>query len=231
MDLRPDQVHTIVFWSKDFSRLLRDSKRWKDYRLYFQFTLNHCLDLEPNVPPLTERLDQMRRMAGEWGPERINWRFDPIVFWAGGKRNNLGDFERIAEVAVSCEIKRCTFSFMTEYPKVKSRGKLLGFDWHDPPLAKKIEIASHIARRLAEYGIVLYACCNPELIGVEGIQPGRCVDGQLLAELAGEPTDTRKDPTQRESCGCSRSVEIGSYWMVCPHSCVYCYAQPAKPAP
>ncbi len=230
VDLRPESVHTIVFWSKDFSRLLRDSKRWKEYHLYFQFTLNHCPELEAGVPPLAERLEQMRRIADEWGAERILWRFDPIVFWADGTRNNLGDFERIAQVAASCGIKRCTFSFMTQYPKVRSRGRLLGFDWFDPPFSKKVEVASYLARYLADCGIALYVCCNPELVGLEGIQPGRCIDGQLLADLAGEPADTGKDPTQRDSCGCTRSIEIGSYWMVCPHSCRYCYAQPANPA-
>ena len=228
VDLRPERIHTIVFWSKDFSRLLRDRGRWKAYHLYFQFTLNHCPELEPDLPPLDLRLDQLRALAGEWSAERINWRFDPIVFWEDGRRNNLSDFERIAEAAASAGITRCTFSFMTHYAKTKSRGKALGTMFYDPPLEKKIEIASRLALHLAGYGIDLYACCNPEMVGVEGIRPGRCIDGHLLTQLAGEPCYDRKDPSQRGTCGCTRSIEIGSYWMTCPHACRYCYAHPAK---
>ncbi|MFH1740247.1 MAG: DUF1848 family protein, partial [bacterium] len=226
VDLRPDRIHTIVFWSKDFSHLLSDRERWNPYNLYFQFTLNHCPELEPNVPPLDGRLEQLRVMAGEWGAERINWRFDPIVFWDGGKRNNLADFERIAETAASMGIRRCTFSFMTHYGKTKSRDKALGMAFYDPVIEEKIEIASQMALCLAGYGMVLCACCNPEMVGIEGIQSASCVDGSLLARLAGESCDERKDSSQRKPCGCTRSIEIGSYWMKCPHACLYCYARP-----
>ena len=227
VDLHSEQIHTIVFWSKDFSNLLRDRERWKPYHLYFQFTLNHCPELEPNVPPLEMRLDQLQILASEWGAERINWRFDPIVFWERGQRNNLEGVERIADVAASVGIRQCTFSFMTHYAKTKSRGKRLGIEFYDPPLEQKIEIASRLTNLLMARGIVLSACCNPELLGIEGIQAARCINGPLLSRLAGEACDNRKDPSQRGSCGCTRSVEIGSYWMTCPHACRYCYAQPA----
>ncbi len=227
VDLRPESVHTIVFWSKNFRNLLDDRQRWSDFNLYFQFTLNNCPELEPNVPPLPERLNQLHEIAREWRPERINWRFDPVVFWDDGRKNNLADFEQIADAAASVGIHRCTFSFMNHYAKTRARGKTLGFDFYDPPLAQKTEIASWLADLLSQRKITLSACCNPEIVGVGGIEPSRCIDGVLLARLAGEPCDRRKDPSQRGSCGCTRSVEIGSYWMTCAHACRYCYASPA----
>ncbi len=228
VDLRPESVHTIVFWSKNYRNLLDDRRRWKGFNVYFQFTLNNCPQLEPNVPPLAERLDQLRELAEEYGPERINWRFDPIVFWDEGCQNNLSDFERIADGAASAAVRRCTFSFMDHYAKTKKRGKALGIAFYDPPLTQKVEIASRLGESLKQRGITLSACCNPEIVGVRGIESSRCIDGPLLSRLAKEPCDERKDSSQRGPCGCTRSIEIGSYWMTCPHACRYCYARPAK---
>ncbi|HPA44274.1 MAG TPA: DUF1848 family protein [bacterium] len=227
VNLTPDEVHTIVFWSKDFDRLLRDTRRWNRYHLFFQFTLNDCPEMEPNVPPLPERLEQLKALASQWGPERISWRFDPIVFWDDGKRNNLSGIERIAETAASCRIDRCTFSFMTHYNKTRSRGHRLGIEFYDPPLDTKIEVASALSHTLERFGIALANCCNPEMVGIGGIRQAHCIDGTLLSRLAGESCDERKDTGQRGSCGCTRSVDIGSYWMECPHACRYCYARPA----
>lgn len=55
------------------------------------------------------------------------------------------------------------------------------------------------------------------------IQKGKCIDDQLIAGLLGRPLDVKKDSTQREECGCVKSVDIGAY-NTCPHLCRYCYA-------
>ncbi|MCK4557835.1 MAG: DUF1848 family protein [Candidatus Aminicenantes bacterium] len=31
---------------------------------------------------------------------------------------------------------------------------------------------------------------------------------------------------QRAECRCTESIDIGSYTQSCPHSCLYCYANP-----
>ena len=102
----PMDVHTIVFWSKDFGPFL--SKGYgellekKGYHLFFNFTLNSASpDLEPGVPLLEERLKQLRELALRFSPESILWRFDPICLYRteAGDKNNLGDFEQIATAA------------------------------------------------------------------------------------------------------------------------------------
>jgi hypothetical protein len=92
ISLRDEDVHTSVLWSKDFSRVVRDLDFWRPRRLYFNFTLNDCEYLEPHVPPLGQRIVQMQILAEAFGPERINWRFDPVVFWDDGRRDNMGGF-------------------------------------------------------------------------------------------------------------------------------------------
>ena len=48
---------------------------------YFQFTLNDYVreGLEPNVPPVAERIDTFKRLADRIGKERVMWRFDPLM--------------------------------------------------------------------------------------------------------------------------------------------------------
>ena len=48
---------------------------------YFQFTLNDYVreGLEPNVPPVAERIDTFKRLADCIGKERVIWRFDPLM--------------------------------------------------------------------------------------------------------------------------------------------------------
>ena len=61
--VRPDVVHTIVFWSKNFGPFIEG--RYADrlekigYPLFFNFTINSGSSLlEPNILPLEKRLDQ-----------------------------------------------------------------------------------------------------------------------------------------------------------------------------
>ena len=56
------------------------------YHLFFNFTINSDnTDLEPNVPPLNERLDQLEHLCQRFGSDAVNWRFDPICFFKTGQ--------------------------------------------------------------------------------------------------------------------------------------------------
>lgn len=236
VSLRDEDVHTLVLWSKDFGRIVGDLDFWRARRLYFNFTLNDCSELEPNVPPLEQRIEQMRILADAFGPERINWRFDPVVCWryeagAGAGtaetwRDNLAGFEALADRVAHCGVTRCTFSFMTVYRKTIARGRRLGIEFHDPPLDQKRDVASWLAREADRRAMVLLNCCIEGLEGIDNLERGRCIDGALLARLADEPCSIERDKSQRSLCGCTVSRDIGSYWMTCPHSCSYCYANP-----
>ena len=60
----PDRVHTIVFWSKDYTNLIRgkfiEKLRELGYNLFFNYTINsHDPSLEPGLPTLEHRLIQL----------------------------------------------------------------------------------------------------------------------------------------------------------------------------
>ena len=179
----PDKVDTIVFWSKNFGPFLDKSYGEQllkqGFHLFFNFTINSdCTNLEPNVPPLRKRLEQLEHLCQRFGPKTINWRFDPLCFFkteVGRLQDNLNDFAGIAEKAAECGIVRCITSFMDHYPKIRRRlSTRPGFVFVDLPLEKKVEILRGMIKTLATGNIHLIhllrkrsdGSVSPELIGI-----------------------------------------------------------------
>jgi DNA repair photolyase len=229
VDLRKEGIHTIVLWSKNFHQFLKNYREFKEYHLFFNFTINDCKILEPNIPELEERLSQLKKLASLFGPERINWRFDPIIFWDEGKENNIKSFKKIAKEAAKAGIKRCYFSFCTYYKKVISRLKQVNFKYYEPGIDEKIELTIKLSNFSRNLGISMYSCCDKELLKVENVNPASCIDGELLEKVSGVSLLSKeKDSSQRKECNCTKSIDIGSYSLRCRHSCLYCYANPQK---
>jgi hypothetical protein len=235
-----DQVHSIVFWSKDFGPFLSgrcgERLQRRGYHLFFNFTVNSPdRRLEPRVPPLKDRLDQMGALAAHFGAASVQWRFDPICHYRSGKNggsDNCGDWLPIADRAAECGISRCVTSFLDLYTKVRRRTDAIpGFVFVDPPLHEKAAILEKMAGRLAERGIALFTCCEPEVLAAAApeanVRPAACIPSDLLMRLYGGRLSLRKDGGQRraQGCGCRVSVDIGSYRdQPCGHRCLYCYA-------
>jgi hypothetical protein len=229
VSLHPDEVHTIVLWSKNFRPfLISDISESAPYRWYFNFSLVDCPEWERNIPSLDERLDQVKEIANRWSPLHINWRFDPIIFWDDGRKNNLDSFEPICDTMAEIGVSRCTFSFVTWYQKIKNRESAKELHGFDPPLSQKLELLASLSEYARDRGIIMESCCNDELLTVPGIVRGSCINGPLLSLLANNRCSYAHDNSQRENCGCTKSSDIGSYEMSCPHDCLYCYAKPVE---
>lgn len=243
----PADVHTIVFWSKDFRRFLDEgygeALNATGYHLFFNFTVNSESPwLEPNMPPLKDRMETLRRLCERFGPESINWRFDPLCFFQPPGRpdtDNLADFPLIAEVAGDLGIARCITSFMDHYPKIKKRlASLPGFVFHDPPVAEKVRVLEWMAALLHRHNISLHLCCEKDIMAAlpadSKIRASQCIPGGLLMDLFGGDISLRKDSGQRvkQGCGCTIASDIGSYNRhPCRHNCLFCYANPSSRIP
>ncbi|MBN2150547.1 MAG: DUF1848 family protein [Candidatus Lokiarchaeota archaeon] len=232
--LRPEEVHSIVWWSKDFSRLIARRDAFSDYNQTFQFTINgygnkNLQFLEPGVTAsLEQRLAQAKEIALCYGPETINWRFDPIVFWKEGEllKDNTQDYETIASAMAAIGVNRNTISFAQWYGKCRRRASRRGFPFVEPSPELRKSTARKIALVAKRFGINVFACCNEDILIPGLVERSSCIDGALLTRLFSEQATTQRDTGQRENCGCTRSKDIGSYDMICKHGCIYCYANP-----
>ena len=80
INLSPDVVDCIVFWSKNPKPIINKLNALKDYMYYFQFTLNaYDKDFEENLPTLSTRIDTFQTLSNYIGKERVIWRYDPII--------------------------------------------------------------------------------------------------------------------------------------------------------
>ncbi len=239
----PEAVHTIVFWSKDFCRFIdgRFGEKLieKGFHLFFNFTINAGNKLlEPNILPLSDRLEQAAALCRHFGAQTLQWRFDPVCFYRTGPdgvAHNIGSIETIAETLSALGVRRCITSFVDIYPKlVKRCAHLADFAFIDPPVDAKVSILLDIKRRLDPYGMRLYTCCEKEVMAAlpedTGIESSACIDNRYLVKQFGGSLSLKKDAGQRTSkgCGCMESRDIGDYRQhPCYHNCLFCYANPA----
>ncbi|MGA6925690.1 MAG: DUF1848 family protein [Desulfosarcina sp.] len=237
----PDRIHSIVFWSKNFRPFLRDRcgerLRAMGYHLFFNFTINSRSPiLEPVVPDLGDRIDQLHQLCGRFGAASVQWRFDPVchfVMPTGVAGSNLDDFEPIAEAAGKCGIRTCTTSFMDHYGKVARRSKKI-LTFVEPPVVERLTILLEMEQRLSPLGIQLAVCCEKPLLerlsAGSTITAGACISGHRITALHGGRVSLKRDAGQRRQsgCGCTVSVDVGSYRRhPCHHNCLFCYANPA----
>ena len=218
--LSPETVEGIVFWSKDPRSLLGrlDELDELGYRYYFQFTLTpYGPDVEPGLRDKRAILRDFRALAQRLGPQRVLWRYDPILL---SERYTLPwHREAFAQLcrALRDSTRRVTISFVDQYRK---QGKRMPRAILPEEMAALGEALGAIARA---HGLTPMACCEPLDLAPYGIERGRCIDRELLEALCGHPLPLRPARSQRPGCGCCESVDVGAYDS-CAHGCTYCYA-------
>ena len=248
------KMRMIVFWSKNPKPLLErldevEALGFRQY--YFQFTLNDYVreELEPNVPPVAERIDTFKRLADRIGKERVIWRFDPLMlgFAAGTKLCGLSIdelLERIGNIGRQLKgyTEKLVFSFIDigAYRKVQRNLEGLGVREFSPD--EQRQFAQGLAELNKELGLELATCGEETDLSAYGVRHNKCVDDELMMRLfhddaalmdfIGAEYDmfsgwhipkSKKDKGQRKACGCIVSKDIGAY-NTCPHLCRYCYA-------
>lgn len=231
VSLRPDDVDVIVFWSKDPKPLVPhlDELDGMGFRYYFQFTVNgYPKPIEPGVPLLNEVLSTFEQLSERVSPERVIWRYDPIL-WSNA--TGLGYHEkRFCEIASALrgKTRRVVISLVDEYRGAARRLGLLSRHGlyfepctpENPDIARLLSIIAQVAR---ENGMEVVSCAEEYDLSPFGIRPGKCIDDEYIEKVFGIAVTHKKDPSQRAACGCVLSKDIGVYG-TCRHGCAYCYA-------
>lgn len=225
VSLRPEDVDGIVFWTKNLGPFLPrlESVHRRGLPFVVQYSINgYPRALEWSVTDAARAVEQVRRVAGDYGPRVMVWRYDPVVFSSltpvGFHRRN---FEALA-AAMEGSTDEVVISFAQIYKKSRrnmdAAARGFGFEWWDPELEPKRALARELTECAAAHGMRLTVCAQPEI----GVHEARCIDAIRLSEVAGRLIGA-KLKGNRPGCACYKCRDIGEY-DTCPHGCVYCYA-------
>ena len=231
VSLLPDEVLAIVFWTKNPTPLLAHLAEIEKtgHRFYFQFTLNdYPQALEPNLPPLAERIASFVELSEKIGPRRVVWRYDPIILSnRTGSDYHRRAFEDLCRT-LGPHTRRVVVSLIDYYKKTKRNLRPLEMDGYEFDIdaadrPETDELLGDLAKMARAHSLEIFTCAQERDYTNLGIPPGRCVDGELIESLWGIQERWKKDPSQRERCLCTHSRDIGAYG-TCNHACLYCYA-------
>jgi hypothetical protein len=230
VSLRPEDVDAFVFWTRDprpFTPALDDLDD-QGWPYVFLFTLTgYGPPLEPHAPLTAEAVGAFRELADRIGPERVVWRYDPIVVGPGlGLSEHLARFEHLAgELSGATALVK--ISFVDLYRKTVRRLSAAGdtAPWAvDPTTLPGFEsLVTGLAEIAGEHGLEIESCAEPADLSHLGVTAGACIDAGRLSTVIGRPLSSHKDPGQRRHCRCAPSRDIGAV-NTCLHGCLYCYA-------
>ena len=215
--LRPEAVDFMALWTKNPAPLLPRLDELAGFDYGFLFTITgYGPALEPGVPVLADTLRIFRTLAQRLGPDRMLWRYDPILFhpqWtAADHRKNF----EVSARSLAGSTHRCVISFLDLYRTGATALHRAGVTVPDETCIAAL--APFLVETADRCGMTVEACAEPHDLSRFGIRPGHCIDPAFTGVAS-----CAKDRNQRPGCGCQPSVDIGAYHC-CPHRCIYCYA-------
>jgi len=240
VSLTPPDVDVIVFWTRHPRPLFPylDELNQRGYSYYFQYTLlNNPRQIDPKTPAVEAAINTFCQLAEQIGPERVIWRYDPIVF------SNLTslDFHRETFASLARRLQghtqRVVISLMDPYRKLTRRLARLaqqGLTIHtidnqalqhapSPWLGEFGDLMHSLVQTASANGMQISSCAETVDLRPYGILPGKCIDDELIKSVFGITVPPQKDASQRAACGCVASKDIGAY-NTCLFGCTYCYA-------
>jgi hypothetical protein len=222
INLSPDVVDCIVFWSKNPKPLLGKLQFLNEYAYYFQFTLNpYDKDIEVLLPCKNEILETFKKLSDMISPSKIIWRYDPVLI---NKKYTISfHIDKFSEYAMKLKgyTEKVTFSFIDFYKKITENIRFAEIG--EITYEEKNIIADNFSRIAKESNILIDTCAEDIDLSQYNISHARCIDDRLIAKIIGYNFIAEKDKNQRLECGCVGSIDIGEY-NSCSNGCIYCYA-------
>lgn len=211
---KSEDVHSLIWWSKDYRKFVKNLRRDEidgKYRQFFNMTICGDQTTELGVPELDVQLDSFAEMVSLYGAQKMQWRYSPIP-------QDWKEFSRIANFMADLGIQECYFSFLhsgTLTPETRSR-------------EDRTVVIKKMAEILATRGMTLLGCWDDKIF--EKLSPNigqaTCVDAYRVNRIYGIDKYGLQHPKEA-GCNCSMSIEPANQKiMICPHNCTFCYAAP-----
>ncbi len=222
IDLNPDIVDCIVFWTKNPGSFLDKLKFLKQYNYYFLFTVTpYDKSLEKNLPDKKDIINTFRILSDRLGEERLIWRYDPVIYTSEINIDyHTRNFEYLSG-QLHRHTRKCIISFIHMYSKC--RRNLQGTTARELTEEEIYALSEKMVQIAVSYNIKIESCAIRTDLSGYGINPGSCIDKTLIGKIAGKNLNIGKDRNQRKECRCFESIDIGVY-NTCLNNCLYCYA-------
>ncbi len=248
----------IVFWSKDYRRLIRhlDYFDERGVNYYFQFTLNDYDSdgIEKGVPSVKSRIETFQKLADRVGKEKVIWRFDPFIL-----TDKIGVPELLHKAeGIGNQLKGYTdklvFSFadISQYRKVKANLDRSPIAYREFDDLQMHELASGLQQLNQSWNFEIGTCAERIPLEQYGIVHNKCIDDDLIIRLFNKdkilmdflgvtvlPPDMfnpepqimrgKNNKDKGQRDFCGCIVSKDiGEYNTCPHQCEYCYANTSK---
>ena len=205
------KTKVIVFWTKNANPLIKHLKTLDDAGIhyYFQFTINNYEpeQFEPNLPSLEKRIETFKALSDLIGPDRVIWRFDPIIFTSTLTPKEIAT--RIFRISQKLYKKtnKLVFSFIDveEYRKVKNNllkySEALSQEFSKSTISQVsgneelIDELCGYLQKMRQYwlekgwDLELATCAEKVDLAKFGIQHNKCIDDALLLKCFGDDSE------------------------------------------
>jgi DNA repair photolyase len=250
-----EKTRAIVFWTKNAAPMMKYLPEidGRGINFYFTYTLidYEKEKLEPNVPPLQQRIDTFKRLSDTIGKGKVVWRFDPLILTSTITVDVLLDKIYGIGKQIHAHTEKLIISFIdiNLYKKVRQNLTAAGYrDCKEFTIEDMTGLAKGLQKINKEWNLNIATCAEATDLSEYGITHNKCINDELMIRLFGHdkelmdflgcappqegllPFESRakrmrvlKDPGQRKDCGCIPSKDIGQY-DTCIHGCIYCYA-------
>ena len=194
----------IVFWTKNPEPIIPYLHILDELGIhyYFQVTLNDYVKevLEPNLPSVEKRIETFKKLSILIGPERIIWRFDPILICPSiSPRNILSKIWRIGN-QLKGYTRKLVFSFVDIKTYRKVQNNLVketslftkeNVESGEGSEAQRNEIIEGLCKlrdvwKNEGWNLSMATCAESLELEKYGIEHNRCIDGELMEEVFGE---------------------------------------------
>ena len=219
--LDPKVVDVIGFCTKNPRPMFKYLDYLKPYGQFWYITITGLgSDLEPNVPPINQVIEDFQYLSKIIGKKAIGFRYTPIIINDHYDANyHIQTFTKIIK-ALNGYTNLAVFGFLDLYPSLSK----LHPELRDCTDSEKIKIATSFKKICDEYHFDLRLCSKEKWLSEYGIN----VEGCMLLKDYERAINKKLKPTKKMNarkgyCNCLLSNDIGSY-NSCLHFCNYCYA-------
>ena len=218
--LSPDVVDLIGFCTKNPAPMLEHMDLLRPYAQYWFVTITpYGRDIEPHVPPKPDVLDAFKRLSDIVGPDRMGWRYDPIIInETYTPERHIHAFADMARTLAG-HTRTAVISFIDLYEKTR----------RNYPEARPVsrEDRLTLGRSFIEigrqFGMTIRPCNEGDELAAFGADCSGCMTIETYEKAIGSALKAPSFTPARKGCACYLSCDIGAY-NTCGHLCRYCYA-------